>query len=151
MNPFPNEDSDLEEALASAFVDLKSFSANEEGYQETVDQIAKLYKLKTDRAKIILEAEQASSKHELELKKSELENEKHSLAIDQFDLEKQKFDLEEIKFNSQVEHDARPFYTRVDPNVVATVLGNLLIGLAVIKYEQTGVISTKVMSFMKKI
>ena len=39
---------------------------------------------------------------------------------------------------------------RVDPNVVLTVLGNLAIGLTVLKYEQTGVITTKVMQFLGK-
>lgn len=39
---------------------------------------------------------------------------------------------------------------RVDPNVVLTVLGNLLVGMTVLKYEQTGVITTKVWQFLGK-
>lgn len=39
---------------------------------------------------------------------------------------------------------------RVDPNAVLTVIGNLAIGLTVLKYEQTGVITTKVMQFLGK-
>jgi CHASE3 domain sensor protein len=88
VNPFNTEDSNLDEAIASAFADLKAHSADEEGYHKTVDQLTKLYALK---------------------------------------------------------------HKRVDPNTVLTVAGNIFIGLAVIKYEQTGVISSKVMSFMKKI
>lgn len=83
------EDTNLNEAIESAFADLKSHSADEEGYQKTVDQLTKLYAL---------------------------QNKKQS----------------------------------IDPNVALTVAGNLLIGLSVIKYEQTGVIATKVMSFLMK-
>ncbi len=38
----------------------------------------------------------------------------------------------------------------VDPNVLLTVLGNTFIAIAVIKFEQTGVITTKVLSFLTK-
>lgn len=85
-NPFAR-DTTLDEAIASAYADLKAHSADEDGYQKSVDQLTKLYALK---------------------KKG------------------------------------------VDPNVLITVAGNLLIGLSVIKYEQTGVIATKVMSFLTK-
>lgn len=122
MNPFLNEDSALDEAIASALTDLKSFSADEEGYQKAVDQLSKLYKLKHDNAKIALEAHNTA--------------EQHTLARQQW--------------VHEVATEALPFYRRVDPNTVLTVAGNIFIGLAVIKYEQTGVISTKVMSFMKK-
>lgn len=39
---------------------------------------------------------------------------------------------------------------RVDPNVMLTVLGNTLITVAVLQYEKTGVITTKLLSFVKK-
>lgn len=123
FNPFDREDSDLDAAIASAFADLKSFSADEPGYQTTVDQLSKLYKLKHDVATLSLQAQKDHAAHQL--------------ASDQ---------------NAwQEEQEARPFFKRVDPNTALTVAGNLFIGLAVIKYEQTGVISSKVMSFMKKI
>lgn len=123
FNPFDREDSDLDAAIASAYADLKSFSADEEGYQKTVDQLTKLYALKEKTAQLSLQAQTAAAAQQL--------------ANDQ---------------NAwQEEQDARPFYKRVDPNTLLTVAGNLAIGLAVIKYEQTGVISSKVMSFMKKI
>lgn len=123
FDPFNIEDSDLDEAIASAYADLKSFSADEEGYQKAVDQLSKLYALKEKTAQLSLQAQQSAAAQQL--------------ANDQ---------------NAwQEEQDQRPFYARVDPNTVLTVAGNIFIGLAVIKYEQTGVISSKVMSFMKKI
>ena len=123
MNPFPTGDSNLDEAIESAFADLKSYSANEEGYQTTVDQIAKLYKLKHDQSKLNLELHQTDSK----------------------------ITLEAAQVDAEAQQKAKPFYKRVDPNTALTVAGNLLIGLAVIKYEQTGVIATKVQSFLKKV
>lgn len=39
---------------------------------------------------------------------------------------------------------------RVDPNVVLTTLGNIGIALAVIKYEQTGIVTSKVFQFLGK-
>lgn len=123
MNPFPTEDSALDEAIASAHADLKSFSADEEGYQKAVDQLSKLYKLKHEQAKLNLELYQSDLKHTLE--------------------------KEEAEFKKEV--DARPFFKRVDPNTVVTVAGNALVALVVVKYEQKHVIASKVMSFMKKI
>lgn len=123
FNPFDREDPALDEAIASAFADLKSHSADEEGYQKAVDQLSKLYALKNQTAQLNLQAQQSAASQQL--------------ANDQ---------------NAwQEEQESRPFFKRVDPNTALTVAGNLLIGLAVIKYEQTGVISTKVMSFMRKI
>lgn len=123
FNPFDREDSDLDAAIASAYADLKSFSADEEGYQKTVDQLSKLYALKNETAQLSLQAQQTGAAHQL--------------AADQ---------------NAwQEEQDSRQFFARVDPNTVLTVVGNIFIGLAVIKYEQTGVISSKVMTFMRKI
>lgn len=106
MNP------DLTQALASAYADLKSFSADEEGYTATMRHIATLHELQNAEYKLRLEATEQEHQHE---------------------------------------QSARPFYKRVDPSTALTVAGNIFIGLAVIKYEQTGVIGTKVMSFMRKI
>lgn len=123
FDTFNTTDTNLEAAIASAYSDLSKFKADEEGYRNAVDQLTKLYKLKIDTAKLHLEADETAAKHQL--------------AADQ---------------NAwQEEQDQRPFYRRVDPNTALTVAGNILIGLAVIKYEQTGVISSKVMSFVKKI
>lgn len=123
FDPFNINDQDLDAAIASAYNDLSRFQAEEDGYQKAVDQLSKLYKLRMDLAKLNLEAQESSAKQ--------------LLANDQ---------------NAwQEEQDQRPFYRRVDPNTALTVAGNILIGLAVIKYEQTGVISSKVMTFMKKI
>ena len=47
--------------------------------------------------------------------------------------------------------DNRPFYARVSPDAVLAVTGNLVIALIVVKYEQTGVISSQVRNFIKKI
>jgi predicted ATPase len=122
INPFPIEDPALDEAIASAYADLKSHSADEEGYQKAVDQIVKLYKLKNDALQAYQDAQQFEAKHMLELEQQEY----------------------------QVSQDGRAFWKRVDPNTALTVAGNIAIGLAVIKYEQTGVVSSKVWSFMKK-
>lgn len=123
FDPFSINDQDLDAAIASAYNDLSQFKADEDGYQKAVDQLSKLYKLRTDMARLNLEAQESAAKQ--------------LLANDQ---------------NAwQEEQDQRPFYRRVDPNTALTVAGNILIGLAVIKYEQTGVISSKVMTFMRKI
>lgn len=123
MNPFHNEDPALDEAIASAFADLASAHADEEKHRDIVQQLTELYKLKHDTAKIALEFHQSETKHK----------------------------LEEDQWSHQLATEALPWYKRVSPDTVVTVFGNILIGVVVVKYEQTGVISSKVMSFMKKI
>jgi CHASE3 domain sensor protein len=39
----------------------------------------------------------------------------------------------------------------LDPNTLLTVAGNIIIGVAVLKYEQTGIITSKIWNFMSKI
>lgn len=39
---------------------------------------------------------------------------------------------------------------KIDPNVILTVGGNLLLGLAILRHEQFNVISTKAMGFFTK-
>jgi hypothetical protein len=141
INPFPIEDPDLDAAIASAHSNLKKFSAEDDGYQKAVDQLSKLYKLKHDQSKLNLELHQSQLKNDLD--QAELAQ-KREEACDKLELEREKEDF-------QNEQDSRPFYERVSPDVVLTVLGNLLIGLIVVKYEQTGVISSKFTQFMKKI
>lgn len=123
FNAFDTEDTALDEEIARVYTHLNVFSAEDEEYQKAVDQLSKLYALKNQTAQLSLQAQQSHAAHQL--------------ACDQ---------------NAwQEEQDEKPFLQRVDPNTVVTVLGNLAIGLLVIKYEQTGVISSKVMTFMKKI
>lgn len=88
FNPFSPEDQALDEAIAEVLTDLKSHTSETDEYAKSVEQLTKLYALRSKR---------------------------------------------------------------VDPNTLLTIAGNLLIGLAVIKYEQTGVITTKVWSFLSKI
>lgn len=114
---------DLDSEIARVHSQLTTFSAETEEYQKAVDQLSKLYKLKTEFVKLNLQAQKDFADHQLESDKNAW----------------------------QEEQDERPFYERVDPNVVLTVAGNLVIGLLVIKYEQTGVIATRVRDFMKKI
>lgn len=38
----------------------------------------------------------------------------------------------------------------IDPNTLVTVAGNLLIAVVVIRFEQTGVITTKLFGFLSK-
>lgn len=123
FNPFDHEDPDLDEAIASAYTDLRHHKAHEDEYSRTVRQISELYALKNQTAQLNLQAQQSAAAQQL--------------AEDQNAWSEEQADL--------------PFYQRVDPNTVLTVLGNVFIGLAVIKYEQTGVISSKVMTFMRKI
>lgn len=113
----------LEEAIAKVYSDLKKFKSDDDEFQKAITQLSKLYAIQDQLAQLQLQAQKDYAAHQL--------------AQDQ------------SAWNE--EQDSRPFYMRVDPNTVVTVLGNLAIGLAVIKYEQTGVISTKVMSFMRKI
>ena len=123
FDPFDIEDTDLDEAIASAFADLRHHKADSDEYRKAVEQLSKLYALKNQTAQLNLQAQQSAAAQQL--------------ANDQ---------------NAwQEEQDQRPFYRRVDPNTALTVAGNILIGIVVIKYEQTGVISTKVRDFMRKI
>ena len=92
FNPFRSEDPALEEAIASALQDLKSFSADEEGYEKTVKQLSALYALKPDNS-----------------------------------------------------------WPKPDVNKLAIVITNIYIGTKIIKFEETGVITSKVMNFMSKI
>ena len=122
FDPFTHEDPALDEAIASAFNDLTSHNAADEGFQQTVDQLSKLYSLKNAQAQLNLQAQQSHAAHQL--------------ACDQ---------------NAWAEElDQRPFYMRVSPDTLLTVAGSLLTAVIVVKYERTGVISSKVMSFMKK-
>lgn len=122
FNPFDTEDTTLDEAIASAFLDLAHHKPDSSEYQSTVDQLTKLYALKEKTAQLSLQAQTAAAAQQL--------------ANDQ---------------NAwQEEQDQRPFYKRVDPNTAFTVAGNLLVALIVIKYEERSVISTKALTFMKK-
>lgn len=123
FEPFNIEDIDLDAAIASAFDDLRQHRADSDEYRKTVDQLMKLHELKNSVAQLNLNSQTAFAAQQ----------------------------LAEDQNAYQEEQDARPFYQRVDANTVFTVVGNLLIGVLVIKYEQTGVISSKIFSFMKKI
>lgn len=123
FNAFDHEDIDLDEAIASAYSDLKSFSADEDGYQKAVDQLSKLYALKNQTAQLNLQAQQSAAAQQLA-------NDQNAWCEEQ---------------------DQRPWFKRVEPSTVVTVAGNLVVALLVVKYEQTGVISSKVTSFMRKI
>lgn len=123
FDPFNIEDSNLDHAISSAFADLKSFSADEPGYERTVEQLKELYAIRNKMVELNLRSQESAAEQQLA-------QDKNAWAEEQ---------------------DSRPFYRRVDPNTALAVAGNIAIGLAVIKYEQTGVIGTKVMSFMRKI
>ena len=137
MNPFDHEDSALDEAIASAFTDLRHHTADSEEYQKTLTQLSKLYAIKRETAQLTLQAQQATAADEMSNYQHELEIERHQLACDQQTYEREQCNL--------------PWYKRVDPNTAVSVAGSLLTAVIVVKYEQTGVISSKVMSFMRKI
>ena len=87
---FRKEDTDLEEAIASAYAELKNYEADTDEYKKITNQLKRLYSLKRQR-------------HEW------------------------------------------------DPNKLAMVAGNIFVALVVIKYEQTGVITTRLHNFLQKI
>lgn len=122
FDPFNFEDDDLTEAIRSAYADLKSFTADDEGYQKTVDQLTKLYALKNQTAQLNFQAQTESATHKRAQAESQWEAEQAEL----------------------------PFYKRVSPDTIVAVAGNLLVAVVVVKYEQTGVIASKVTSFMRK-
>lgn len=122
FNPFDHEDDALDEAIASVFDDLKTLKPSDEGYRPAAKQLSELYALKYDAAKLILQAQEKHAAHQLEADKN----------------------------TWQEEQDERPFYERIDPNTALTVAGSLLTALIVVKYEKTGVISSKALNFMRK-
>lgn len=141
FTPFDHEDATLDEAIASAYLNLAQHTAESEEYAAAVNQISKLYALKNQSAQLNLQAQQSAASQQLA-------NEQAAASQQLADRQQQ---LAEDQNAWSEERDELPFLQRIDPNTLVTVAGNLLIGLLVIKYEQTGVISSKVMSFMKKI
>lgn len=137
FEPFDHVDQDLDAAIASAFSDLRTHPADSDEYSKVARQLSGLYRIRHENAQLNLQAQRESANHNLSI-------DQHSLARDQHQL------ANDIRVHED-ELDERPFYARVDPNTALTVLGNIVIGIAVIKYEQTGVISSKVFSFMRKI
>jgi hypothetical protein len=120
---FPNEDSALDSAIAAAYANLAKHEADTDEYRNIVNQLTALYKIKNTTLQHFEDARQFDLKHQHEV----------DCATDVREL------------------NERPFYARVDPNTALTVAANLVIGFAVIKYEHTGVIATRVRDFMKKI
>lgn len=122
FNPFILEDQNLDSEIITVYRHLSTLSPEDKEYQQTLDQLSKLYKLKHDLAELNLKAQKDHAAHQL--------------ACDQ---------------NAwSEEQDQRPFFARVEPNTVLTVAGSLLTALIVVKYEQTGVISSKALSFLRK-
>lgn len=121
--PFDHEDSALDAEIARVYEQLTTWGAEDEEYQKAVDQLTKLYKLKHDQSKLNLELYQTDSKNNLEAETAQFER----------------------------EQTTKSWLQRVEPSTVIAVAGNLAVALVVVKYEQTGVIASKVTSFMKKI
>lgn len=123
FTPFDHEDHDLDDAIANVYDDLKKFKSHDDEYQQAADQLTKLYSLKNQTAQLNLQSQTSAAAQQLANDQSTWKEEQESL----------------------------PFYKRVDPNTVATVGANIVVALLVIKYEETRVISSKVLSFMSKI
>lgn len=123
FDPFDREDSDLESEITRLHSLLCSLDPTEEAYQKTSQQLTHLYKLRYDRAELNLKSKQQFAEHQLKQDESRW----------------------------QEELDQRSWFERVDPSAVVTVAGNLVVALIVVKYEQTGVISTQVRNFIRKI
>lgn len=123
FDPFNTEDQDLDAAIESAFADLKSFSADEEGYRNTISQLRELYALRHKTAELTLKSQESAAEHLLEADK-----------------------------NAWIEEqEQRSFLKRVSPDTALLVAGNTFVALCVIHYEQRNVIGSKVLSFMRKI
>lgn len=140
-NPFHPEDTALDAEIARVYSHLSHFAAEDDEYQQAVDQLSKLYKLKHDQEKLTLEFAIHDSKLDLERERHANEHELLSA--------KAEHEIAEAELERQ--SASRPWIQRVDPNTALTVAANIAIGLAVIKYEQTGVIATRVRDFMQKI
>lgn len=123
FDPFNNEDPTLADAIRRAHADLDEFKAHEDDYRKAATTLSQLYKLAHERAELNLKAQQQFAEHQLKQDESRW----------------------------QEELDQRSWFERVEPSTVVTVAGNLLVALIVVKYEQTGVISSQVRNFMKKI
>ena len=123
FDPFDHADADLDAEIDRLHSSLAKMDATEEAYQKTSQQLSHLYKLRYDRAELILKSQQQFAEHQLKQDESRW----------------------------QEEQDQRPWYKRVEPNTTVTVAGNLLVAIIVVKYEKTGVISTQVRNFMRKI
>jgi hypothetical protein len=123
VTPFPTEDFALDEEIARVYTHLNNFQAETEEYQQAVDQLSKLYELKNKQNKLALELHQHADTH--------------AIAQQQMD--------------AQYDAENRPFYARISPDAALAVAGNLVVALIVVKYEQTGVISSQVRNFIKKI
>jgi hypothetical protein len=137
FDPFDHEDIALDRAIASAYSHLATLDTDSDEYQKTLTQLSKLYALKRETAQLNLQAQQATAADALSNFQHELECEQHKLACEQQTWEREQCDL--------------PFWKRIDPNTALSVAGSILTAVIVVKYEQTGVISSKVMSFMRKI
>lgn len=122
FNPFDHEDPALDRAIASVYSDLTDLKPEEEGYRTAAKQLSELYAIKYDAAKLTAQAQKDYAAHQLAAEQSRWE----------------------------AEQADRPFLKRIDPNTTLTVAGSLLTALVVVKYEKTGVISSKALSFMRK-
>lgn len=122
FDPFNIEDRDLDDAIANIYTDMKKFTADDEEFQKAVTQLSKLYALKNETAQLNLQSQQSAAAQQLAYDESRWKEEQAEI----------------------------PFYARVSPDTALTVAGSLITALIVIKYEQTGVISSKVKDFIRK-
>lgn len=123
FDPFAHEDTILEKEIDRVHMYLATLSPESDEYGKTASQLTKLYALRTSGSQISLQAQKDHAAHQLACDKQAWE---------------------------QMPEEQLKFYERIDPNTALTVAGSLLTAIIVVKYEQTGVISSKVMSFMRK-
>jgi ABC-type transport system involved in cytochrome bd biosynthesis fused ATPase/permease subunit len=123
FDPFIHEDAQLNDEIHRLHSILTAIDPDGDEYQKTSLQLSHLYRLKYERAELILKAQQSHAAHQLECDKNAWSE----------------------------EQDQRSWFERVDPSTVVTVAGNLVVAIIVVKYEQTGVISSQVRNFIRKI
>lgn len=131
FDPFAHEDSQLTEEIRRVHSILSHLNPDEDGYQKTSSQLSHLYRLKYESAQLSLQSQQSFAAHELAAAAQQLAH-------------------DESRWKEEQE-ERLSWFDRVEPSTVVTVAGNLLVALIVVKYEQTGVISSQVRNFMKKI
>jgi hypothetical protein len=130
FDPFNHEDTDLTDEIRRVHSILSTFSPEDEEYHKAAQQLSHLYRLKHESAQLNLQSQQSFAAHELAVAAQQLAH-------------------DESRW--QEEQEERSWFKRVDPSTVVTVAGNLVIAVIVVRYEQTGVISSQVRNFIKKI
>jgi hypothetical protein len=140
FDPNAHEDTTLEAEIDRVHSYLKSYDPDSDEYRQTINQLTRLYDLRNANNQLSLQAQKDSAASEL--------------AYEQLSYESEKSAAEQAHAESllvwEQEQAQLPFLMRVSPDTWVTVAGSIAVAVMVVKYEQTGVIASKVMTFMRK-